>query len=176
MPLFFSMESKSSKWYIYLGMKALYPGSFDPITNGHMDVIQRVTKLFGEVIIAVLNNQDKTEFIPLENRLKLIKESLNEIQNVSVESFSGLTVKYAKERGANVIIRGLRAPSDFEYELEMSQINNFLSNGLETLFIMTNPKYSFIRSSRVKEVASLGGNVKDLVPLPVYKYLYQKQG
>ena len=155
-------------------MKALYPGSFDPITNGHVDVIQRVSKLFGEVIVAVLNNQEKAEFIPLEDRLKLVKEATEGIKNVSVESFSGLTVKYAKAKGANIIVRGLRAPSDFEYELEMSQINYFLSNGLETLFIMTNPKYSFIRSSRVKELVSLGGEVKELVPNTIYKYLYQR--
>jgi pantetheine-phosphate adenylyltransferase len=155
-------------------MKAMYPGSFDPITNGHVDVIQRVSKLFDEVIVAVLNNQSKEEFISLEDRLKLVKEATEGVKNVSVESFSGLTVKYAKSRGADVIVRGLRAPSDFEYELEMSQINYFLSNGLETLFIMTNPKYSFIRSSRVKELVSLGGEVKELVPNSVYKYLYQK--
>ena len=157
-------------------MKALYPGSFDPVTNGHIDVIRRIVKLYDEVIIAILLNKSKEEFIPLHDRLKLIKESVEGIKNVSVETFSGLTVEYAKSKGANVIIRGLRAPSDFEYELEMSQINYFLSDGLETVFIMTNPKYSFIRSSRVKEVASLGGNVKELVPAPVYKYLYQKMG
>jgi len=155
-------------------MKALYPGSFDPITNGHIDVIQRITKLFDHVIIAVLNNQDKKDFIPLRDRLKLIKESIEGTKNVSVESFSGLTVKYAKSKGADVIIRGLRAASDFEYELEMSQINYFLSNGIETIFLMTNPKYSFIRSSRVKEVANLGGDIKEFVPNPVYKYLHQK--
>lgn len=155
-------------------MKAIYPGSFDPITNGHLDVIERTVKLFNEVIIAVLSNQDKEGFISIKDRIELVKESVKDLKNVTVESFSGLTVKYAKERGANVIIRGLRAPSDFEYELEMSQINYLLSNGLETLFIMTNPKHSFIRSSRVKEVAGLGGDIKDFVPLPVYKYLYQK--
>lgn len=155
-------------------MKALYPGSFDPITNGHVDVIKRVAKLFDEVVVAVLNNQSKEEFIPLEDRLRLVKEAIENIKNVSVESFSGLTVKYAKSRNANVIVRGLRAPSDFEYELEMSQINYFLSKGLETLFIMTNPKYSFIRSSRVKELVNLGGEVKELVPNVVFKYLYQK--
>ncbi|OGI10098.1 MAG: pantetheine-phosphate adenylyltransferase [Candidatus Melainabacteria bacterium RIFCSPLOWO2_02_FULL_35_15] len=155
-------------------MKVLYPGSFDPITNGHVDVIKRIAKLFDEVIVAVLNNQSKEEFIPLEDRLRLVKEAIENIKNVSVESFSGLTVKYAKSRNANVIVRGLRAPSDFEYELEMSQINYFLSNGLETLFIMTNPKYSFIRSSRVKELVNLGGEVKELVPNVVFKYLYQK--
>ena len=155
-------------------VKALYPGSFDPITNGHLDVIKRVSRLFDEIIIAVLCNQDKADFIPLKDRLELIKESVKDIKYISVESFSGLTVNYAKSRGANAIVRGLRAPSDFEYELEMSQINYFLSNGLDTLFIMTNPKYSFIRSSRVKEVASLGGDVKELVPAPVYKYLCQK--
>ena len=155
-------------------MKVLYPGSFDPITNGHVDVIKRVAKLFDEVVVAVLNNQSKEEFILLEDRLRLVKEAIENIKNVSVESFSGLTVKYAKSRNANVIVRGLRAPSDFEYELEMSQINYFLSNGLETLFIMTNPKYSFIRSSRVKELVNLGGEVKELVPNVVFKYLYQK--
>ncbi len=155
-------------------MRALYPGSFDPITNGHVDVIKRVIKLYDELIIAVLANQDKTPFIPLNDRLKLVKQSLKGIKNIRVESFSGLTVDYAKSMGANVILRGLRAPSDFEYELEMSQINYFLSKGLETVFIMTNPKFSFIRSSRVKEVAALGGNVKEFVPAPVYKYLYQQ--
>ena len=155
-------------------MKAIYPGSFDPVTNGHVDVIKRITNLFDEVIVAVLNNHSKEEFIPLNERLKLVKEVIEGIKNVSVESFTGLTVEYAKSKGADVIVRGLRAPSDFEYELEMSQINYFLSNGLETLFIMTNPKYSFIRSSRVKELVSLGGEVKELVPNAVFKYLYQK--
>ena len=157
-------------------MKALYPGSFDPITNGHVDVIKRISLLFDEVIIAVLSNNSKRDYINLEDRQKLIKESLADIKNISVDNFSGLTVEYARKRKANVIVRGLRAPSDFEYELEMSQINYFLSNGIETLFIMTNPQYSFIRSSRVKEVASLGGDIKELVPGPVYKYLYQKVG
>lgn len=154
--------------------KALYPGSFDPITNGHIDVIERISKLFDQVVVAVLNNHDKQEFLPLEDRLKLIKESTSNIKNVTIESFTGLTVNYAKAKGANVIVRGLRAPSDFEYELEMSQINYFLSNGLETIFIMTNPKYSFIRSSRVKEVASLGGDVRELVPKAVFNYMSNK--
>jgi len=155
-------------------MKAIYPGSFDPITNGHLDVVKRTVKLFDEVVIAVLSNQDKEAFISIKDRIELVKESVKDLKNVSVESFSGLTVKYAQERGADIIIRGLRAPSDFEYELEMSQINYFLANGLETLFIMTSPKYSFIRSSRVKEVVSLGGDIKDFVQPAVYKYLYKK--
>ena len=155
-------------------MKALYPGSFDPITNGHVDVIERITKVFDEVIIAVLNNKEKDILIPIDDRLKLVKDSIKNIKNVSVGTFSGLTVEHAKNCNVDVIIRGLRAPSDFEYELEMSQINYFLSDGLETIFIMTNPKFSFIRSSRVKEVALLGGDIRELVPEPVYKYLYQK--
>lgn len=152
-------------------MKVLYPGSFDPITNGHVDVIKRITRIFNEVIIAVLENSDKTSFIPVNDRIKLIRESLKGLKNIKVEGFSGLTVDYAKQKGVNVIVRGLRAASDFEYELEMSQINYFLSSGIDTVFLMTDPKYSFIRSSRVKEVAYLGGNVRRLVPEPVYKYL-----
>ncbi|MBI1858206.1 MAG: pantetheine-phosphate adenylyltransferase [Candidatus Melainabacteria bacterium] len=157
-------------------MKALYPGSFDPITNGHIDVIQRITKLYREVIIAVLDNSDKKPFIPKEDRINLIKESLKGMDNITVESFKGLTVEFAKAKGVDVIVRGLRAPSDFEYELEMSQINYFLSDGIDTVFLMTNPKYSFIRSTRVKEVAELGGDVKKLVPEPVFKYLCGKIG
>lgn len=155
-------------------MRALYPGSFDPITSGHVDVINRVTKLFDEVVIAVLINKDKESFIPIQDRINLIKESIGNEAHVSVESFSGLTVDFAQIRKADVIIRGLRAPSDFEYELEMSQVNHFLSNGLDTIFLMTNPKYSFIRSSRILEVVRLGGDVRDLVPEPVYKYLCKK--
>ena len=157
-------------------MKALYPGSFDPITNGHIDVIQRITKLYREVIIAVLDNSDKNPFIPKEDRINLIKESLKGMDNITVESFKGLTVEFAKAKGVDVIVRGLRAPSDFEYELEMSQINYFLSDGIDTVFLMTNPKYSFIRSTRVKEVAELGGDIKKLVPEPVFKYLCGKIG
>jgi len=157
-------------------MKALYPGSFDPITNGHIDVIQRITKLYREVIIAVLDNSDKNPFIPKEYRINLIKESLKGMDNITVESFKGLTVEFAKAKGVDVIVRGLRAPSDFEYELEMSQINYFLSDGIDTVFLMTNPKYSFIRSTRVKEVAELGGDIKKLVPEPVFKYLCGKIG
>jgi pantetheine-phosphate adenylyltransferase len=157
-------------------MKALYPGSFDPMTNGHLDIIQRMTKLYDHVIIAVLDNGDKKSFISKEDRLDLIKESLKGMPNITVESFRGLTVEFAKAKNVDIIVRGLRAPSDFEYELEMSQINYFLSNGIDTVFLMTNPKYSFIRSSRVKEVADLGGDVKNLVPEPVFKYLCGKVG
>ena len=152
-------------------MKALYPGSFDPITNGHVDVIKRISRLYDEVVIAVLSNVDKKGSIPIEDRKDLIRKSLTDVPNISIESFDGLTVEYAKKVGSDVIIRGLRAASDFEYELEMSQINYFLSEGIDTVFLMTNPKYSFIRSSRVREVASLGGDVKKLVPEPVFNYL-----
>ncbi|MDO6354129.1 pantetheine-phosphate adenylyltransferase [Caloramator sp. CAR-1] len=144
---------------------AIYPGSFDPITNGHLDIIVRASKIFDKVIVAVLENPEKKNpLFTIEERVELIKRVTKDIDNVEVESFKGLLVNYAKEKSAKVIIKGLRAVSDFEYELQMAMMNNKLNNQLETLFMMTNNKYSFLSSSLVKQVAMYGGCIKDLVP------------
>ncbi|MCX7903721.1 MAG: pantetheine-phosphate adenylyltransferase [Caloramator sp.] len=144
---------------------AIYPGSFDPITNGHLDIIVRASKIFDKVIVAVLENPEKKNpLFTIEERVKLIKRVTKDIENVEVESFKGLLVNYAKKKSAKVIIKGLRAVSDFEYELQMAMMNNKLNNELETLFMMTNNKYSFLSSSLVKQVAMYGGCIKDLVP------------
>lgn len=150
---------------------AIYPGSFDPITKGHMDVLQRASKLFDKVIIAVLKNSSKKYFIPLEQRLELIKECCAHLDNVEIDSFNGLTVDYAREKNAKVLIRGMRAITDFEYEMQMAQMNNTLYSDLETIFLTTKPKYNFVSSSIIKEAALLGGDVSKLVPENVYNYL-----
>lgn len=157
---------------LYFGLRrinmnniAIYPGSFDPITNGHLDIIVRASKIFDKVIVAVLENPEKKNpLFTIEERVELIKRVTKDIDNVEVESFKGLLVNYAKEKSAKVIIKGLRAVSDFEYELQMAMMNNKLNNQLETLFMMTNNKYSFLSSSLVKQVAMYGGCIKDLVP------------
>ncbi len=150
---------------------AIYPGSFDPITKGHMDVLQRASKLFDKVIIAVLKNSNKKCFIPLEDRLHLIRECCSHLSNVEIDSFNGLTVDYAKQKNATVLIRGMRAITDFEYEMQMAQMNNTLYSELETVFLTTKPKYNFVSSSIIKEAALLGGDVSRLVPENVYNYL-----
>lgn len=157
---------------LYFGLRrinmnniAIYPGSFDPITNGHLDIIVRASKIFDKVIVAVLENPEKKNpLFTIEERVELIKRVTKDIDNVEVESFKGLLVNYAKEKSAKVIIKGLRAVSDFEYELQMAMMNNKLNNQLETLFMMTSNKYSFLSSSLVKQVAMYGGCIKDLVP------------
>ena len=150
---------------------AIYPGSFDPITKGHMDVLQRASKLFDKVIIAVLKNSNKKCFIPLEDRLNLIRECCSHLSNVEIDSFNGLSVDYAKQKIATVLIRGMRAITDFEYEMQMAQMNNTLYSELETVFLTTKPKYNFVSSSIIKEAALLGGDVSRLVPENVYNYL-----
>ena len=150
---------------------AIYPGSFDPITKGHMDVLQRASKLFDKVIIAVLKNSNKKCFIPLDDSLNLIRECCSHLSNVEIDSFNGLTVDYAKQKNATVLIRGMRAITDFEYEMQMAQMNNTLYSELETVFLTTKPKYNFVSSSIIKEAALLGGDVSRLVPENVYNYL-----
>lgn len=152
----------------------IYPGSFDPITYGHIDIIERSTKLFDKLIVAVLTNPQKKPLFSVENRIKMIKHSIRHLKNVEVDSFNGLLVDFARQKKARVIVKGLRAVSDFEYELQMALMNKKLDNEIETIFIMTNSKYSYLSSSVVKEVASFGGCVKELVPSLVEKELNYK--
>ena len=152
---------------------AIYPGSFDPITNGHLDVLKTSSEIFDKVIIAVAVNPDKTTgFLTIDERVNLIKESVKEFKNVEVDSFEGLTVEYAKKKNAKVLIRGLRAVSDFEFEMQLSQTNSSLDENIKTIFL---PKYNFISSSAVKEVVSLGGDVSKFVPKNVYDYLKNRK-
>lgn len=142
----------------------VYPGSFDPITNGHLDIINRAAKICDKLIVAVLKNSNKNPFFSLEERVKLLECVLNDNPNVSIDSFSGLLIDYMKKKNATAIIKGLRAVSDFEYELQMALLNKNLDPEIETLFMMTNINYSFLSSSAVKELASNGGNIEGLVP------------
>lgn len=153
---------------------AISSGSFDPITLGHLDIIKRGAKVFDEVYVVVLNNSSKKPFFSVEERLELIREATKDIPNVKVDSHSGLLVEYAKMRNANAILRGLRAVSDFEYEMQITSMNRKLDENIETFFIMTNNQYSFLSSSIVKEVARYGGSVVDLVPQIVERALKEK--
>ena len=152
-------------------MKILYPGTFDPLTNGHLDLIQRAEKLFGNVVVAVLENTNKNPTFHLEKRILQIRTSLSNLSNIEVISYSGLTVDCAKDVKANIILRGLRAMSDFEYELQIAHTNKSLNKEIETIFLSTNTNYSFLSSSLVKEVAKFGGEISHMVPISVEKDL-----
>lgn len=156
--------------------KAICPGSFDPVTLGHLDIIRRGAKIFDEVIVAVLINGSKKPLFTVEERMELLKKSTAEIPNVSVDSFHGLLVDYAKQQNARAVLRGLRAVSDFEYEMQITSINKKLDDDIETFFMMTNNQYSFLSSSIVKEVAQYRSPVSDLVPEPVERALMNKFG
>lgn len=153
---------------------AVYPGSFDPVTNGHLDIIRRAAKQFDRLIVAVLNNTSKSPLFTLEERMQLLREVTADIPNIEVDGFRDLLVNYMEQRQAHVIVRGLRAVSDFEYELQMASANHKLSPDVETFFMMTNPQYSFLSSSIVKEIAKFHGPVADLVPPDVERALEQK--
>lgn len=153
---------------------AIYPGTFDPITNGHLDLVKRGKRIFGEIIIAVAPNPKKQPLFTIEERLRLIRESIAGMEDVTVESFNGLLVDYVRSRKAIAIIRGLRAVSDFEYELQIALMNRRLDPEIETVFMMPSEEYSFLTSSLVKEVSSFGGSVKGLVPEVVEKALREK--
>lgn len=143
---------------------AVYPGSFDPITNGHLDIIKRSCNIFSKVIVAVLINKDKVGFFPIEEREKLIKETIKDIDNVEVISFDGLLVDLMEKEQAKVIVKGLRNTIDFEYEQQMALMNKKLSNNVETLFMPTNPRYSYISSSAIRQIVSFNGSIKEFVP------------
>ena len=153
---------------------AIYPGSFDPITKGHLDVLKRAAAIFDKVIIVVSINVNKKSFLPLEDRKKKKKKSCKDLENVEIDSFDGLTIEYAKKKNANVLIRGLRAVSDFEYEMQLSQANSALCSDIHTVFLITKPKYNFISSGTVREIALMKGDVSKFVPEPVAKYLESK--
>lgn len=153
---------------------AIYPGSFDPITKGHLDVLKTGSEIFDKVIIAVSSNPSKKVFLSVEERVELIKASIEDMNNVEVDSFEGLTVEYAKKRGAKIILRGLRAVSDFEYEMQISQTNSALADDIKTIFLITKPKYNFISSSMVKEIALMHGDISIFVPQTVNDYLKNK--
>jgi pantetheine-phosphate adenylyltransferase len=159
--------------------RAIYPGSFDPVTNGHLDIIQRGCKLFDEIIVAVLVNPEKKAFFTIEERSEILSAVLRDIDQgdcvVSVESFEGLMVQYAVERKANAIVRGIRAISDYEYELQMALMNRRLQPGLETVFMMPAEEYSYVSSRLVKEVFQLGARIDGLVPALVEERMRQKK-
>jgi pantetheine-phosphate adenylyltransferase len=150
--------------------KAVCPGSFDPVTNGHLDIVSRACRLYDEVTVAVLVNKAKSGLFTLEERMEMVRETTAAYGNVVVESFDGLLVDFCRTRQIPVIIKGLRAVSDFDYELQMAQMNHSLA-GVETLFLSTNPLYSFLSSSLVKEVATYGGDVSGLIPETVLRRL-----
>lgn len=152
----------------------IYPGTFDPITNGHLDLIERGLRIFDEIIIAVAPNPKKKPLFTLAERLELIKKAVKDCKNVRIEAFSGLLVDYVRNREGVAIIRGLRAVSDFEYELQMALMNRRLDMNIETVFMMPSEEFSFLTSTIVKEVASFGGSVKGLVPEVVEKALKEK--
>ena len=157
-----------------MGKLAIVPGSFDPFTNGHLDIVERGAKIFGEVIVTVFNNKAKSPLFSVEERVNLVKESTKHLPNVSVDSSDYLLMDYAREKQADVVLRGLRAISDFEYEMQITSMNRKLNVDVETLFIMTNNQYSFLSSSMIKEVAEYHGNISGLVPEVVEQALKEK--
>jgi pantetheine-phosphate adenylyltransferase len=154
-----------------MSVRALYPGTFDPPTNGHIDLIQRGSKLFDHLTVAILNNPVKDPLFSVEERAEMLRESTGELGNVSVATFEGLTVEYARQIGASVVLRGIRAISDYEYEFRMALMNRRLAPEIETVFLQPAGRYSFISSRMVKEVFSFGGDVIGLVPPNVFKRL-----
>ncbi len=156
---------------------ALYPGSFDPVTLGHLDIIKRASLMFDKVIVAVMCNSAKTPLFTLDERVKMLRESVKDLDNVVVESFSGLLIDYCKEHKIHIVIRGLRAITDFEYELQIAQTNKELShNNVDTVFLTTSLEYSYLSSSVVKEIASYNGDITPCVSDFVAEELYKKYG
>lgn len=155
---------------------AAYPGSFDPITNGHLDIIRRAAGIFDRVIVAVFLNMEKTPLFTEQERLEMVREATADLPNVTVESSNGLLVDFCRRRGVGVVVRGLRAVSDFEYEFQMAQMNKELNEQVETVFMMTRTEHLFLSSSIVKEIARLGGDVRRFVPEGVHRRLMARVG
>ena len=145
-------------------MKAVYPGSFDPVTYGHLDIIKRISKKVDYLVVAVLKNSAKESFFSLEERIELLKEVTKDLKNVEIDSFQGLLTDYTKQKQCTTVIRGLRAVSDFEYEMQMALVNKKMNEEIETMFMASSTKYGYLSSSIVKEIASLGGNISCFVP------------
>jgi len=154
--------------------RAVYPGSFDPVTNGHIDLIQRSAAFFDKVVVSILRNTEKAPLFTVEERMEMLQEAIQGLKNVSVTSFAGLLVDFVEQIGASVIVRGIRAVSDYEYELQMALMNRRLSNKVETVFMLPAEAYSFLSSKLVKEIAQLGGSIRGLVPAEVEKRLCDK--
>ena len=155
-------------------VRAVYPGSFDPITNGHIYIAERAAAIFDEVIVSILINERKQGSFNVQERLDMARESLSHVKNIRVDSFNGLLVDYVRQNNAGVIIRGLRAMSDFEYEFQMALMNRKLAPEIETFFIVTDSKYSYVSSSSIREIFHFGGTVKDFVPDVVFNKLIER--
>jgi pantetheine-phosphate adenylyltransferase len=155
-------------------VKAIYPGSFDPLTNGHLDLIARAAKIFDHLVVAILRNSSKNPLFSVEERVAMLSEGTSEFSNVSVSTFDGLLIDFAREQRAHAVIRGIRAISDYEYEFQMAMMNRRLSPEVETIFLMPDAKYSFVSSRLVKEVYRLGGSVDGLVPKFVIERMHEK--
>ena len=153
---------------------AIYAGSFDPITNGHLDILKNASTIFDKVIIAVAYNVNKKALIPTQDRINLIKTAVAELKNVEVDSYEGLTYEYAKKQNATVLVRGIRNSKDFEYEMELAQANNSVCSDLKTVCLFPKPELSFVSSSLVREIVANKGDVSKFVPQPVYEYLNTK--
>lgn len=157
--------------------KAIYPGSFDPMTNGHLDIIKRASKMFDEITVCILKNTAKTPLFSVEDRVKIMENAVKDLPNVKVDSFDGLLIDYAAANDVRVAIRGLRAVTDFEYELQIAQTNRkFSKDNLDTVFLTTSLEYAYLSSSTVKEIARYGGDISECVPEDVAKLVYEKFG
>jgi pantetheine-phosphate adenylyltransferase len=154
--------------------QAIYPGSFDPVTNGHIDLIQRASRIFDHVIVAVANNRHKTPLFNIQERMEMLQQATKSMKNISVESFDGLMVDFARKKNIKIIIRGLRMISDFEFEFQMALTNRRLADTIETVFLMPSEHYSYISSTLLKEAASLGGDISAFVPATVEKRLKER--
>ena len=155
---------------------AVYPGSFDPITNGHLDIIRRAAQMFDRVVVAVARNVEKDPLFSVKERVALVREAVKGLRNVSVDEFDGLLVNYARKKRATVVVRGLRAVSDFDFEFQLALMNRKLDPRIETIFLMTKDEYTFISSRQVKEICHLGGDVSDFVPRAVERAMKRKFG